>query len=46
MTKLTICEHVHLSDNRESLCDAENIFLSVDVGNRERLCGGKSGFRA
>ena len=29
-----------MSDNRETLCDAENFQLPVDVDNRETLCGG------
>ena len=30
-----ICMHVHVSDNRGTLFDAENIWLPVDVDNRE-----------
>ena len=46
VTRKAICEHVHMSDNGETLCDAEYIQLPVDVDNRETLCGGKSGLRA
>ena len=30
--------HVHVSDSRETLCDAENSTLPVDVDNRETCC--------
>ena len=29
VTKKAICVHVHVSDNRETLCDAENSWLPV-----------------
>ena len=32
-----------MSDNRETLCDAEISWLPVDVDNRETLCDDKSG---
>ena len=31
MTRKAICVHVHMSDNRETLCDAENSWLPVDI---------------
>ena len=34
---------VEMSDNRGTLCDAENSWLPVDVDNRETLCDDKSG---
>ena len=50
MTRKAICVHVHMSDNRETLCDnrgkfcdAEHSWLSVDFDNRETLCDDKSG---
>ena len=33
-----ICVHVYMSDNRETLRDAENSWLPVDIDNRETLC--------
>ena len=38
--------HVHVSDNREPLCGAENSWLPVDVDNEETLCDDNSGLRA
>ena len=46
MTRKAICVHVHMSDNRETLCDAENSWLPVDVDNEKTLCDDKSGLRA
>ena len=46
MTRKAICVHVHMSDNRETLCDAENSWLPVDVDNREKFCDDESGLRA
>ena len=43
MTRKVICVHVHMSDNRETLCDAENSWLPVDIDNRETLCDDESG---
>ena len=37
-----ICVHVRMSDNRETLCDAENSWLHVDIDNNETLCDDKS----
>ena len=37
MTRKAICVHVHMSDNKETLCDAENSWLPVDVDNKETL---------
>ena len=36
--------HVHVSDNTERLCGAENSWLPVDVDNKETLCDDNSGF--
>ena len=38
--------HVHVSDSRETLCDAENSTLPVDVDNREMLCDDEWDLRA
>ena len=46
MTKTVVCVHVHVSDNRGTLCDAENSWLPVDVNNRETLFDDNSGLRA
>ena len=35
-----------MSDNRETLCGAENSWLPVDFDNRETLCDDDSGLRA
>ena len=43
VTITAVCVHVQVSDNRGTLCDAENSWLPVDVDNRETLCGDKSG---
>ena len=42
MTRKAICVHVHMSDNRETWCDAENSWLPVDIDNRETLCDDKA----
>ena len=36
--------HVHVSDSRETLCDAENSWLPVDVDNRETWCDDRMRF--
>ena len=41
-----VCMHVHMSDNRETMSEAENSWLPVDVDNKEILCDDKSGLRA
>ena len=41
-----VCVHVHVSDNRGSLCDTENSWLLVDIDKRETLRDDKSGLRA
>ena len=46
MTIKAICMHNHMSDNRETLCVAENSWLPVDVDNREKFCDDESGLRA
>ena len=38
--------HIHVSDNRETMPEAENNRLLVDVDNREKFCDDRSGFRA
>ena len=38
VTITAVCVHVQVSDNRGTLCDAENSWLPVDVDNRETLC--------
>ena len=43
---MAVCVHVHVSDNRETLYDAENSWLPVDVDNMETLCDDNSGLRA
>ena len=43
VTITAVCVHVQASDNRETLCDAENSWLPVDVDNRETLCEDTSG---
>ena len=41
-----VCVHVHVSDNRETLCGAENSWLPVDVDNKKTLCDDNSSLRA
>ena len=41
-----VCMHVHMSDNRETMSEAENSWLPVDVDNKEILCDDESGLRA
>ena len=38
--------HIHVSDNRETMPEAENNRLPVNVDNREKFCEDKSGLRA
>ena len=38
VTITAVCVHVQVSDNRGTLCDAENSWLPVDVDNKETLC--------
>ena len=38
--------HIHVSDNRETMPEAENNRLPVDVDNREKFCDDKSSLRA
>ena len=38
--------HIHVSDNRETMPEAENNPLPLDVDNREKFCDDKSGLRA
>ena len=37
MTIKAVCIHVHMSDNRGTLCDSENSSLPVDVEYMETL---------
>ena len=46
MTITAVCVHVQVSDNRGTLCDAENSWLPVDVDNRETLCDDTRGLHA
>ena len=41
-----VCVHVHMSDNRETMSEAENSWLPVDVDNKEILCDDKRGLCA
>ena len=38
--------HIHVSDNRETMPEAENNRLPADVDKREKFCDDKSGLRA
>ena len=46
VTITAVCVHVHMSDNRETMSEAENSWLPVEVGNKEILCVDKRGLRA
>ena len=46
VTITAVCVHVHVSDNRETLCGAENSWLPVVVDNKKTLCDDNSGLRA
>ena len=46
VTITAVCVHVQVSDNRGTLCDAENSWLPVDVDNKETLCDDTRGLRA
>ena len=46
VTITAVYVHVVMSDNRGTLCDAENSWLPVDVDNRETLCDDTRGLRA
>ena len=53
VTITAVCVHVHVSDNRESLCDDEASSFHVDTvlnsdgsDDREKLCDKKSGLLA
>ena len=41
-----VCVHVHVSDNRETMSEAENSWLPVDVDNKDLLCDDESGLPA
>ena len=38
--------HIDVSDNRETMPEAENNRLPVDVENREKFCDDRNGLRA
>ena len=46
MTIPEVRMHVHMSDNRETMSEAENSCLPVDVDNKEILCDDKPGLHA
>ena len=46
VTITVVCVHVHVSDNRGTLCDAENSWLPVDVEYMETLRDDQRGLRA
>ena len=41
-----VCVHIHVSDNRELMPEAENYRLPVDDDNREKFCDDESGLPA
>ena len=46
VTIAAVCVHIQVSDNRETLCGAENSWLPVDVDNRRTLCDDTRSLRA
>ena len=38
--------HIHVSDNKEMMPEAENNWLHVDGDNREKFCDDESGLPA
>ena len=46
LTIKSVCVHIHVSDNREMMPEAENNRLPVDVDNREKFCDDESGLHA
>ena len=46
VTKPAVCVHVHMSDNRETMSEAENSWLPVDIDNKEILCYDRNSIRA
>ena len=46
VTKPAVCVHVHMSDNRETMSEAENNWVPVDVDNKDQLCDDNIGLRA
>ena len=46
MSEKTIRVNIHVSDNGETMSDAENSWLPVDVDNEKTLCDDNSGLRA
>ena len=41
-----VCVHFHVSDNRETMSEAENSWLPVDVDKKGILCDDKRGLCA
>ena len=41
-----VCVHIHMSDNRETMSEAENSWLPVDLDIEEILCDDKNSLRA
>ena len=41
-----VCVHVHMSDNRETMSEAENSWSPVDIDNKDLLCDDNIGLRA
>ena len=46
MTKPAVYVHVHMSDNRETMSEAENSWLPVDADNKDQICDDNIGLRA
>ena len=46
VTITAACVHFQVSNNRGTLCDAENSWLPVDVDNRVTLCDDTRSLRA
>ena len=46
VTIAAVCVHVQVSDNRGTLCGAENSWLAVYVDNRKTLCDDTRSLRA
>ena len=46
VTITAVCVHVQVSDDRGTLCDAENSWLPVDVDNKKTLWDNNSVLRA
>ena len=46
MTIPEVCVHVHMSDNRETMSEAENSWLPVDVNNNNNNNNNKTIFKS